>query len=407
MDPIHLPEYEPSTPAPDYSSRPLPGERCIERTPKQTISHQGQLSFTYQEHGMSLTLRGCREEGSVPTFGLCSTVHGEFEPIDREKIVSITVKLEGRVVIKNRSRISSSLLFSRYRTLWESDSAETVCPGILPLSMAFPAHYLDSHTGRDTRLPPSLSISRPRRAAVIYSLTVTVRKKRGLFFCMRSPREVSIIADLRYSPRVRPPRPSPMYFSALKQSPDEWLENVWSIEGCPLQAEDSRTLMVQCHLFLPSVRVFSVSECIPFHLSLCGSTTSLQSMLKSLAPDRVVEEEAYNDPIHVFVVRQTIVHTDQGKAIHEEILGNAELTTSELTVLDAPLPEDAMFRSWNGQLRCEKSITCSGFTTSVLEVKDFVVLSLVRQLGSTKSLKANLRHDIPIRIVTHPYVDRL
>lgn len=209
MDAVLLPEYAPSTPAPDYSSKPLPGERCIQRTPRQTISHHGQLSFTYQEHGMALTLRGCREEAGAPAFGLCSTVHGEFEPTDKEKIISVVAKvcahisqasphfqtpdqLEGRIIIKTRSRISSTSLLSKECTLWESDDGDTVCPSILPLSIAFPAHYLDPHSGRDVRLPPSFSVSRPRRAAVVYSLTLTVRKRRSLLFCMRSPRCVDL-----------------------------------------------------------------------------------------------------------------------------------------------------------------------------------------------------------------------
>lgn len=356
---------------------------------------------------MALTLRGCREEAGVPAFGLCSTVRGEFEPTDREKIISVVVKLEGRIVIKNRSWISSTLLLSKQCTLWESDDGDTVCPGVLPLSIEFPAHYLDIHSGRDIRLPPSLLISRPRRAAVVYSLSLTVRKKRGLLFCMRSPREVSIVADLRYSPRVRPPRPPPLYFSALKQCPDEWQEDVWSIDGSSQQLEANQHSMAQCHFFLPSVRVFSVSESIPFHLSLRGSPSLLQSMVQSFAPDRATDQEGCENPIHVYMIRQTIVRKDQGKAVHEEILGTGELMASDMTVLDEPLLEDTACRSWNGQLQCEKSILCSGFNTPVLEVKDLIVLSLVGPLASTKSLNASLRHDIPIRIVTHPYLARL
>lgn len=42
---------------------------------------------------MALTLRGCREEAGAPAFGLCSTVHGEFEPTDKEKIISVVAKV--------------------------------------------------------------------------------------------------------------------------------------------------------------------------------------------------------------------------------------------------------------------------------------------------------------------------
>ncbi|KAH0831999.1 hypothetical protein J3R83DRAFT_12902 [Lanmaoa asiatica] len=89
---IELPDYSPSIP-PDYSSAPLPGEQCIQRTPRQTAPFHDNCAFTYEERGMSLTLRGCREEDGIPTFGLCSTVYGEFAPADRKKIVSVVVKV--------------------------------------------------------------------------------------------------------------------------------------------------------------------------------------------------------------------------------------------------------------------------------------------------------------------------
>ena len=89
---IELPDYSPSVP-PGYSSTPLPGEQCIQRTPKRTAHHRENCTFTYEERGMSLTLRGCREEDGVPSFGLCSTVRGEFAPGNRKKIVSVVAEV--------------------------------------------------------------------------------------------------------------------------------------------------------------------------------------------------------------------------------------------------------------------------------------------------------------------------
>lgn len=112
---IELPDYSPSIP-PDYSSTPLPGEQCIQRTPRQTVDYRENCAFTYEEHGMSLTLRGCREVDGIPTFGLCSTVYGEFEPADRKKIVSVVVKV----------RITSPLLLS---AILIQDAARGTNPG--------------------------------------------------------------------------------------------------------------------------------------------------------------------------------------------------------------------------------------------------------------------------------------
>ena len=53
-------------------------------------------------------------------------------------------------------------------------------------------------------------------------------------------------------------------------------------------------------------------------------------MVQSLAPDRATRQEDCNYPIHVFMVRQTVVRKDQGKVVHEEILGTGELTTSDM-----------------------------------------------------------------------------
>jgi len=92
-------------------------------------------------------------------------------------------------------------------------------------------------------------------------------------------------------------------------------------------------------------------------------------MVQSFAPDRATDQEGCDNPIHVSIIRQTVVRKDQGKAVHEEILGTGELTASDMTVLDEPLLEDAVCGSWNGLLQCEKSISCSGFTTPVLEVR--------------------------------------
>lgn len=402
MDPILLPDYSPSMPAPDYSSMPLPGEHCIQRTPGQTLYERGSVGFSYQENGMSLMLHGCREEEGAPVFGLCSTVHGEFEPADREKIVSVSVKLQGHIFIKEGTRVSSTLLLSQQRTLWEMDDVETVCPGMLPLSVSFPANYWDKENERYIRLPPSFSITRPRRAAVVYTLSILLRKKRGSLFCLRTARDLSMNVHLRYKPRVRPPRPAPIYFSSLKQCPDEWQEEIWSINSDFLRNNGS-LFMAECYFFLPSVRVFFMAESIPFHLSFCGPISCLR---RATTPEKDDEGELIVEPIHVFLVRQTTVRGPDSKAVQEEILGRGSLIVGDEARLDKMLPQDAVCMSWDGELRCDMSLTCSAFSTPILEVKDYIVLSLVNPLRPMKMMEADVHYAVPIRLVTHPWIDR-
>jgi len=56
---------------------------------------------------MALTLRGCREEAGLPTFGLCSTVIGEFEPTDREKIISVVAKVRANILQRRLSILNA------------------------------------------------------------------------------------------------------------------------------------------------------------------------------------------------------------------------------------------------------------------------------------------------------------
>ncbi|KAF9242653.1 hypothetical protein BU15DRAFT_60367 [Melanogaster broomeanus] len=370
---MELPDYSPSTPAPDYSSTPLPGEKCIQRTPRQTPYHNGNCAFTYQEHSMSLTLRGCREEDGVPTFGLCSTIHGEFEPTDNDRIVSVVLRLEGRVVLKGRSQTKAYTLFSKERSLWERNESST-CPSLLPLSISFPATYRDNHHDRALRLPPSMSIREPHRAAVTYSLNIIVQKTRcGLF--ARKTREVCMAAYLCYRPRVRPPRPSPTCFSGLKHCSDEWQEEIWGMSKGP-SAVGGEALVAQCH-----------------------------TIVEHLAPRPDVALETLN-PIHVFLLRQTTVRTGDSEIVHEEVLGTGTISPSPTTAIETIVQENTMTMSWDGEVRCERPIVHTGFTTVALEVKDFLVLSLIVPPGPLKSIPSQLQHAIPIRLVTHPWVDR-
>ncbi|KIJ17624.1 hypothetical protein PAXINDRAFT_167630 [Paxillus involutus ATCC 200175] len=398
---MELPDYSPSTPAPDYSSTPLAGEKCIQRTPSQTPYRHGNCAFIYQEHNMSLTVRGCREEDGIPTFGLCSTVHGEFEPNDRDRIVSVVIKLEGQVLLRGRSRTQSYLLFSNERTLWQRDgSAESTCPSLLPLSISFPSTYRDEND-RALRLPPSMSIRKPCRVAIAYSLNIVVRRTRCAIFA-RKTRDVCMSAYLCYRPRVRPPRPSPTCFSGLKHCPEEWQEETWGIGGKP-SGEESQALAAQCRFFLPSVRVFSTSEPIPFHLSFCSSIEFLRTMAQDISPQFDVPLE---NPIHVFLLRQTIVHGNDSKTVHEEVLGTGTISPSPTTAIEAISPENNLAMSWDGQVQCERPIGHISFSAMALEVKDFLVLSLIVPPGPTGSMPPQFYHTIPIRLVTHPWIDR-
>jgi len=395
---IELPDYSPSVP-PDYSSTPLPGEQCIQRTPKQITHYRENCAFTYKEHGMSLTLRGCREEEGIPTFGLCSTVYGEFAPADREKIMSVVVKLETQIRVKARSGILLHTIFSKERLLWRrNDATSDECPSLLPVSISFPSAYRDKDDGRQHRLPPSMSIRHPCRAAIVHSLNVVVRKVARPIFSRT--KEVCLSAYLRYSPRVRPPRPSPPSFSSLKICPEEWQEEIWGMSKAP-SSGDKEPLIAQCHIFVPSVGVFSSSEAVPFHISFCSSATFLGSIATHVTQSDICLQK----PIHVFLLRRTTVSIGNWKDVQDEVLGIGRVFPNPITAIE-PILDNTTTLSWDGEIHCERPIKYSSFTTSVVEVKDFLVVSLLVPPGPLKSIPPQLYQAFPIRLVTHPWIDR-
>ncbi|KAG0703756.1 hypothetical protein DFH29DRAFT_874214 [Suillus ampliporus] len=343
-----LPEYTPSTPAPDYSSKLLPGEKCIQKSPRLTQPHADNVSFTYRERGMTLTLKDCRKEDRHPTFGLGSTIRGEVALDHRQRVVAVAAKLEGRVYLPGQpSKVVN--IVSKERTLWESST-------------------LGSFRGEC-----AADLMHPETDTIIF-------------------REAHMSIHLRYRPRVRPSRPVPDCFSELKQSPEDWMEDVWVTKPSVDTGNDA--FLARCHFFFPSVRVFTASEKIPFHLRLETSPLFLRSLAKLFLPQQnpsAIEE----------------VNVQGTTFSREDVLGRGQMMLQSSCTSKAVLSEseEPVTWSWNGDLRCDVPVLSTGFTTSQVSTSDYIVLSLLLPPGPLRS-DLSLQRTIPIRLATEPWIDR-
>ncbi|KAG1742308.1 uncharacterized protein EDB91DRAFT_1247704 [Suillus paluster] len=401
-----LPEYTPSTPAPDYSPKLLPGEKCIQKSPRLTQPHADNVSFTYRERGMILTLKDCREEDRHPTFGLGSTIRGEVALDHRRRVTAVTAKLEGRVHLPGQpSKVVN--IVSKERTLWERSTLNgETCPSIMPLSMSFPTSYRERGQDRPFRLPPSFELPKPRRVAIVYTLQIIVTRSRNVpMIGSRLSRrvEVHMSIHLRYRPRVRPSRPVPDCFSELKQCPEDWMEDVWITKPSVDAGNDA--FLARCHFFFPSVRVFTASEKIPFHLRLETSPLFLRSLAKLFLPHQ--DPSAIEEVLHVYILRQTTVNVQGTSFSHEDVLGRGRMmlqssSTSKVVLSES---EEPVTWSWNGELRCEVPVLSTGFTTSQISTTDYIVLSLLLPPGPLRP-DQSLQRIIPIRLATEPWIDR-
>ncbi|KAG2039512.1 hypothetical protein BDR03DRAFT_1008844 [Suillus americanus] len=397
-----LPEYTPSKPAPDYSSKLLPGEKCIQRSP--CTQRGDNASFTFRDKGMTLRLMDCREEDRHPCYGLGSIIRGEVALDNRRRVVAVAAKLEGRVYLSGQPSQAVNII-SKERTLWESSTLNgQTCPSIMPLSVSFPTSYRERGQDHPFRLPPSFELSQPRRVAIVYTLQIIVTKSRNVpMIGKKLSRRVYMSIHVRYRPRVRPSRPVPDSFSEVKQSPEDWMENVWITK--PSAETENEAFLARCHFFFPSVRVFTASEKIPFHLRLETSPLFLHSLAKLFLPHQNPSE--IEDVLNVFILRKTTVNIQGTSFSHDQVLGRGQMMLQSSSTSKATMSEskEPVTWSWNGDLRCEVPVLNTGFNTSHVSTSDYIVLSLLLPPGQLRP-DLSLQRVIPIRLATEPWIDR-
>ncbi|KAG1748563.1 hypothetical protein EDB19DRAFT_210642 [Suillus lakei] len=274
----------------------------------------------------------------------------------------------------------------------------------MPLSMPFPTSYRERGQDRPFRLPPSFELPKPQRVAIVYTLQIIVTKSRNVpMIGKKLSREVCMSIHIRYRPRVRPSRPVPDCFSEVKQSPEDWMEDVWITK--PSVDTGNEAFSARCHFFFPSVRVFTASEKIPFHLRLETSPLFLHSLVKLFVPQQ--NPSKIEEVLHVYILRQTTVNIHGTSFNHDQVLGRGQMMLQSSSTSKAVVSgsEEPVTWSWNGNLRCEAPVLSTGFTTGQISTTDYIVLSLLLPPGQLRP-DLSLQRAIPIRLATEPWIDR-
>jgi len=194
---------------------------------------------------------------------------------------------------------------------------------------------------------------------------------------------------LNYFPRTRPPysiTPSSDLFSDLKIAPEQWHQTVTAIKS----RSENIVPSIDSHLFIPSSKVYALSDTIPFHVNLTGSLRSLREFLPQPGKDSF--------PIHVHILRQTCVEVNGEKAWRNSIIGDG-------TVRGIPPPFSNITSAsrdgsldWEGEIQISKSVHIGGFNAGNLAIKDFIVLTV--KPTAPKSFLQFQQISVNIRLVT-------
>ncbi|KAJ6587056.1 hypothetical protein DFH09DRAFT_1142427 [Mycena vulgaris] len=410
---VTLPAYA-YTPAPSYASLPLPDEDTVQFTPRAGRPEAVLGNLSKQWRNVTVILKNQDNSSDSPTYGRNSSVCGEIGLEHSERILTISLKLEGRINLSSSDcgSIVQKIVDER-RTIWDQAKSGR-CPSVVGFAVNFPMTYKDEN--RVYRLPPSyetICLGSPLLVVkCVYNLSITITKlrKRRIAFWKTTSKTYPIHVVFR--PRTRPARPmleDSTFFSTLKDCPSEWHQMVVT-----LPTRRRATLEpISCHFVIPSVQTFCLSEDIPFHIQLCGPLDSLRQFYGSVLPEPL---EAGKRPrrrqhaaiIRVFLARQIYVEVNGRQSWRNITVGEGTLRPIPPVVSnqDADLNEREVAVDWEGEVRCKGDVTCASFNINHLVVKDFIVLAITPANARSSSLLP-IQHAHPIRLVTDGWTEDL
>ncbi|KAH7923340.1 hypothetical protein BV22DRAFT_1106151 [Leucogyrophana mollusca] len=386
-----LPPYTPSAPSPAYSAVPSIAVRPIGAF--RRITDAATVVLYEQPYGIL-----------QPVYRQNALVHGHITVKSKDFLTEVSIKLEGEMRVKvsgNSTRVS---LFSTLHSLWDSkDICGDRCSAqAMPFAITLPSSY--RYKEYVYPLPPSYD-DHDGTASVSYTLTAILSKPKQLVSL--SGNRVRISIPLHYHPRFRPNLPmlpsELSFIPMLKSYPEEW----YQISTIMRTRKDYTPIEVD--LFIPSVRVYTFTDTIAFHLQLRVPSSLKASRGVPLAEGGVAFATAcgtFHVRVYLLRLRQTARRPSDTKTKRRTVLGEGSLEPVDVTPpAHSQRSAGLDVLSWEGQIECTRDVSTTGFTSTHLSVKDYIVVTVTPKYP-TDSPYLRLQHCQPIRLVTDPWSDR-
>lgn len=400
--------------SPPYSLDPHPDETQLARTSIRTRRSRPTGIFTTSKNGIVLALRGQEDGASIPSYGRNSTISGDIGLESTEDVVAVSVKLQGVLDLTVTGVASQDSTFlSKSSTIWEQANSSAHAPSMLPFEVAIPQSHQDAGSARP--LPPTYAEVFPGvrdlHVKCCYTLTVYVTRS-GLW----KPRK-SMSVQFAYQPRTRPHRPiisSPFPFSTtIRSLPEEWHQ----VSSTMRSRADSGVKPIECQLFIPAVRIYSITDTVPFYLQLCAPTASLEAFLHPRPPPpsmfrlskaAAAFDDSAQPTVSVSFMRQIEAVVGSHHAFRSFVIGEGTLrpvppdVASSTTLV--PPADGYQTLNWEGEIKCQKNVTDVGFSVGKLMIKDHIRLQLVPPSPKTSPLLEH-EHLHTIRLVTDSFME--
>ncbi|KAJ3915314.1 hypothetical protein F5877DRAFT_81960 [Lentinula edodes] len=403
MSMVLPPNYFPTPSPPRYSYLLPEGEETVEFTPRGNAPTNVLVNITKTCSFLTIILKDQNPAEECPTYGRGSTIHGEIGLRSSASVLSVSIKLKGRLRVSISDSGSATIpVVSESAVLWSRDSAhKDLCPSVLPFSIAFPTTF--KHGDRVRSIPPSFSEAYYQLPAISaqcsYILKVTIHNSSKMTFWKPS-RSYSLW--LNYRPRTRPQRPVfhlDRFLATLKQIPEDWLELESTMR---IRRTDSPDLKpISCRFFFPSVGAFGLSDTIPFHIQISSSLASLRLLLSPEIPNSGTERPS----VRVFISRQTMVEVNTRKCWRTATLVEGRVRAIAPPIYTTAVEGADTYVDWEGEVRVEKDmVQYGGFNIGTVIVKDYIVFAITPPNPRSCPLLAH-QHSVPIKLVTDVWTD--
>lgn len=199
-----------------------------------------------------------------------------------------------------------------------------------------------------------------------------------------------MVIPFTYAPRSHPSRPiiaSTNILNDIKTLPEEWHQSVGTLEVKPSSQDFAPLNISVCsnsffshlcidnlsQLFVTIVRVFGLSDRIPFHFQISGVSSSLRRLLLGTKKDTHISAHCPDVAkciISVTILRQVVVAHGALRTFRDVTLGEGKICSipPEACHHDAGEVSHGLL-SWDGQVQCQVEGVTGGFSIPGVTVK--------------------------------------
>ncbi|KAH0585927.1 hypothetical protein H2248_007214 [Termitomyces sp. 'cryptogamus'] len=352
-------------------------------------------------------LRLVTQDNSItfPTYGEQGCVEGVLKLFKVDSVVSVDVKIEGRLLLKEIAEggTTSAKLCLATDVLWQKDSTSTPCPKSLPFSLYLPSTLtLENKT---YPLPPTFDVKLSGlpgfHATIDYTVIATITKPQPIPTPSRLPVKSTVLSGFttvstpfKYYPRSRPetPLPSPLVLShsGLVDARD------WTCHQSEIRSKDKGLESIRTKFYLPTSCTFCISQPIPFYVTFESSSDSLTSFLPLSTAGSIKRDQS----THVQLMRQSTVD-----------VRNAVIAGTKTDIWRIDCIGEGSFRhvadgptwtAFSGNITIDETVHVTGFRVAGLSVKDCIIFSI--SPPDRRSPFAELRQTVPVKLTTDPWV---